>query len=198
MNMEHIHPHEHAIGPQDRILTKGHKPLAVWLSGLSGSGKSTIASVLEKKLLEKGYHTFLLDGDNTRSGLNSDLGFSDDDRKENLRRLSELNRLFVDAGLIVISAFISPFESERKLARSKIGDETFFEVFVDCPLEVCELRDPKGLYRKARKGEIANFTGISSPFERPSTPDVHIRSDKLTPEESADKLVEVIVPRIEL
>ena len=196
--MRHIRPHEHIIGPEDRILIKGHKPLAVWLSGLSGSGKSTIASLLEKRLHEKGFHTFLLDGDNTRSGLNSDLGFSDEDRKENLRRLSELSKLFTDAGIIVISAFISPFESDRKLARSKIGHSTFFEVFVDCPLEVCESRDPKGLYKKARLGEIPNFTGITSAFEPPSSPDAHVRSDLLSVEESVAKLVEAILPRVEL
>ena len=187
--MRHIRPHEHIIGPEDRILIKGHKPLAVWLSGLSGSGKSTIASLLEKRLHEKGFHTFLLDGDNTRSGLNSDLGFSDEDRKENLRRLSELSKLFTDAGIIVISAFISPFESDRKLARSKIGHST---------LEVCESKDQKGLYKKASLGEIPNFTGITSAFEPPSSPDAHVRSDLLSVEESVAKLVEAILPRVEL
>lgn len=172
-----------------RARVKGQKPVAIWLTGLSGAGKSTIASALELALVERGRHTYLLDGDNVRMGLCRDLGFSDADRVENIRRIAELGRLFVDAGLIVITAFISPFRADRALARQIIGEHVFIEVFVDTPLSECERRDPKGLYGKARAGLIKNFTGIDSAYEAPVAPDVRIN----TLESSLDQAVEQIL-----
>ena len=154
------------ITQENRETIKGQKACTIWMSGLSGSGKSTVANALEVRLNEMGYHTYIMDGDNTRLGLNKNLGFSDDDRIENLRRVSEVCKLMNDAGLIVICSFISPFESVRQDARNIIGDN-FIEVYINADLEVCEERDPKGLYKKARAGEIKEFTGISSPFETP-------------------------------
>jgi len=157
-----------------RARLKGQKPVAIWLTGLSGAGKSTIANALEVALAGRGRHTYLLDGDNVRMGLCRDLGFSDADREENIRRIAELGRLFVDAGLIVITAFISPFRADREMARKIIGDGAFIEVFVDTPLAECERRDPKGLYGKARAGLIRNFTGIDSAYEPPLAADLRI------------------------
>jgi len=163
-----ITKHEFKISQQDREKIKGHKSLTIWMSGLSGSGKSTIANLLECKLNESGFHTYVLDGDNTRLGLNKGLGFSEEDRVENIRRVAEVCKLMNDAGLIVICSFISPFEKNRTQAKEIIGEDSFIEVFVDASLETCETRDPKGLYKKARLGEIKDFTGISSPFEIPT------------------------------
>jgi adenylylsulfate kinase len=162
-----ITAHEFKISKSDREKIKNQKAITIWMSGLSGSGKSTIANQLESFLNELGYHTYILDGDNTRLGLNKGLGFSEEDRIENIRRVAEVCKLMNDAGLIVICSFISPFEKNRIQAREIIGDE-FIEVFIDADLETCEMRDPKGLYKKARAGEIKDFTGISSPFEMPS------------------------------
>jgi adenylylsulfate kinase len=148
----------------------------LWFTGLSGTGKSTIANALEQALAERGKHTYLLDGDNLRMGLCRDLGFSDADRQENIRRVAEVARLFVDAGMLVITAFISPFQRDREIARALIGEENFIEVFIDTPLVECERRDPKGLYRKARSGLITNFTGVGSAYEPPLNPQVHIRT----------------------
>ncbi|MGA1847604.1 adenylyl-sulfate kinase [Deferribacter abyssi] len=181
--------HPHKITKSDRSKIKGHKPCVLWFTGFSGSGKSTIANALEEILNRKGYHTYLLDGDNIRHGLNKDLGFSIEDRKENIRRIAEVAKLFVDAGLIVITAFISPFKEERDFARSLVEEDEFIEVFVDTPLSVCEQRDPKGLYKKARQGKIKNFTGIDSPYEAPESPEVHIRTDELTVQESVEKII---------
>lgn len=163
-----------AVTPARRAGLKQQTPRAIWLTGLSGSGKSTIANALEIALIGQGRHTFLLDGDNMRMGLCRDLGFSDRDREENIRRVAEVARLFVDAGLIVITAFISPFRHDRALARTIIGDDAFVEVFIDTPLEECERRDPKGLYEKARAGLLKNFTGIDSAYEAPQAPDLRI------------------------
>lgn len=163
-----------AVDVSARASTKGQRPLAIWLTGLSGAGKSTIANALELALVELGRHTYLLDGDNIRMGLCRDLGFSDADREENIRRIAEVARLFVDAGLIVITAFISPFQRDRAKAREVIGDEAFIEIFVDTPLAECERRDPKGLYCKARSGLIKNFTGIDSAYEPPVKPQIRI------------------------
>jgi adenylylsulfate kinase len=176
----HIVPHPNLISRQDRIALKGHPPAVLWFTGLSGSGKSTIANAVELELNQTYHaHTYLLDGDNIRARLNQDLGFSESDRAENIRRIGEVARLFVDAGLIVLTAFISPSIAERERVRAAIPDGLFFEIFVDCPLAVCETRDPKGLYRKARSGMIREFTGISSPYEAPIHPDLVLPTDSM-------------------
>lgn len=167
--------HNFLISKSDREKIKNQKACTIWMSGLSGSGKSTIANNLESKLFEMGYHTYIMDGDNTRLGLNKNLGFTDDDRIENLRRVAEVCKLMNDAGLMVICSFISPFESNRKLSKEIIGDG-FVEVFIDASLETCEERDPKGLYKKARAGEIKEFTGISSPFDIPKNA-IHLENN---------------------
>jgi len=170
-------PHQHSVTKEMRNELNGHKSFAVWFCGLSGSGKSTIANEVEKHLYASGCKTYILDGDNVRKGLNNNLDFSEEARKENLRRVAEVAKLMVDAGLIVLTAFISPFEEERIFARNIIGKENFVEVFIDTPLEICEQRDVKGLYKKARIGEISNFTGISSPFEVPKNADVVVKTE---------------------
>lgn len=174
---------------------KGQKPAVLWFTGLSGSGKSTIANALQKRLYAMGRHTFLLDGDNVRHGLNRDLGFTDADRVENIRRVSNVAKLMSDAGLIVLVSFISPFRSERKMARNMMQDGEYIEIFVDTPLEVAELRDVKGLYKKARAGEIKNFTGIDSPYEAPQAPEVTINTVENTPEEAAEQLIEYMLEK---
>ena len=168
--------HATAVSASTRAQVKGQKPAVIWLTGLSGAGKSTIANALESALVAKGRHTFLLDGDNLRMGLCKDLGFTDVDRVENIRRVAEVSKLLVDAGLIVITAFISPFHRDRALARDVIGSVEFVEVFIDTSLEECERRDPKGLYGRARAGEIKNFTGIDSAYEAPANPDISINT----------------------
>lgn len=168
---QNVHRQALSITREDRERLNGHKGKAIWFTGLSGSGKSTIANALEKELHARGKRTYILDGDNIRQGLNKDLGFTDAGRVENIRRVAEVTKLMVDAGLIVMTAFISPFRAERQMARERIGEENFVEVFVDTPLEVCERRDPKGLYKKARAGQLPNMTGINSPYERPDRPD---------------------------
>ena len=172
------------------------KPILIWLSGISGSGKSTIANELEKKLYENNFLSYLLDGDNIRIGLNKDLGFTDDDRKENIRRISEVSRLMLDAGLIVITAFISPFKEERQLAKSLVLEENYFLVHVDCSVEKCEERDVKGLYKKARAGEIKNFTGIDSPYEVPENPNLIVNTEKESVDESVKKIFNAIKGKI--
>lgn len=163
-----------SISRQDRERLNGQKGKVIWLTGLSGAGKSTLANALDEALYRQGKRAYILDGDNIRHGLNKDLGFTQADRVENIRRVAEVAKLMLDAGLIVITAFISPFRSEREIARALIGNDRFMEVFLDTPLEVCELRDPKGLYRKARSGKLPNMTGIDSPYEAPQQPDVRI------------------------
>jgi len=177
--MKHITWHSHKVSKSDRANLNSQKPCIIWFTGLSGSGKSTIAGELEYELFQKGYRTYLLDGDNVRHALNRDLGFSDHDRKENIRRIGEVCKLFVDAGIIVLSAFISPFKEDRESVRGLVEFGEFIEVFVDTPLEVCEARDPKGLYKKARNGEIKEFSGIDSPYEPPLTPELHIQNLEL-------------------
>ena len=164
--MENIIWHEHVISRKDRAELKRQKPCLLWFTGLSGAGKSTIANALDVALFKRGYHTFLLDGDNVRHGLNKDLGFSDTDRVENIRRIGEVSKLFTDAGLIVLSAFISPFIDDRLLVRNLFQPGEFIEVHMDTPLETCEKRDPKGLYKKARQGKIKHFTGVDSPVTK--------------------------------
>jgi bifunctional enzyme CysN/CysC len=172
---------------------KNQQPKLLWFTGLSGSGKSTIANLVEKKLYALGRHSYLLDGDNIRHGLNKDLGFNDADRVENIRRVGEVAKLMTDAGLIVLTAFISPFRAEREMVRSMIPEGDFIEVFVDTPIEVAEARDVKGLYKKARAGEIKNFTGISSPYEAPERPEIHVDTTRETPEAAAERIVERIM-----
>jgi bifunctional enzyme CysN/CysC len=183
------------VDKQARAAQKGQKPAVLWFTGLSGSGKSTIANLVEKALLSEGRHTYLLDGDNIRHGLNRDLGFTDADRVENIRRVGETAKLFVDAGIIVLTAFISPFRSERRMARELLGDGEFIEVFVDTPIEVCMQRDPKGLYVKAKSGAIKNFTGIDSPYEAPEKPDLHIKTEEADPATHAAAIVEYLRER---
>ncbi len=181
--------HDHHVSKAERAQIKQQKPCILWFTGLSGSGKSTIANAVEAALFEQKKHTYLLDGDNIRMGLNKGLTFSDEDRIENIRRIGEVSKLFVDAGLIVLTAFISPFRQDREMVRQLVDKGAFIEVFVDTPLEVCEQRDPKGLYQKARKGEIPNFTGIDSPYEAPEFPEIHIRNDRLPIEEAAAQVL---------
>ena len=161
----------------------------LWFTGLSGSGKSTLALEVERRLFDKGCKTYTLDGDNIRHGLNKNLSFSPEDRVENIRRISEVAKLFVDAGIIVCTAFISPYKSDRKAARELIDEGRFIEVFVNCPIEECERRDPKGLYKKARRGEITDFTGVSAPYEPPENPEISVDSFKESVEESAEKVI---------
>ncbi|MDX7832136.1 adenylyl-sulfate kinase [Aeromonas dhakensis] len=186
--MSNIVWHAHAVDKQSRAEQKGQKPLVIWFTGLSGAGKSTLAGALEQALAAAGKHTYLLDGDNVRHGLCGDLGFDDAARQENIRRVGEVAKLMVDAGLIVLTAFISPFRAERDLVRNLVGEGEFVEVFVDAPLAVCEERDPKGLYKKARAGEIRNFTGIDSAYEAPERPEIHLLN--------AGKPVEVLVEEL--
>jgi len=171
---------------------KGQQPAVVWFTGLSGAGKSAIANIVERKLHQQGRHTYLLDGDNVRHGLNKDLGFTDADRVENIRRVAEVAKLMVDAGLIVLVSFISPFRAERQLAREMMGGNEFIEVFVDTPLEVAEQRDVKGLYRKARSGQLKNFTGIDSPYEPPEHPDIHLDTTIWSAQQAADRIIDVL------
>ena len=183
---DNVHWQALDVNKQARSELKGQKACVVWFTGLSGAGKSTIANLLEKRLLATGRHTYLLDGDNVRHGLNNDLGFTDADRVENIRRVAEVARLMVDAGLIVLVSFISPFRSERQMAREALDEGEFIEVFVDTPLEEAERRDPKGLYRKAREGQIKHFTGIDSAYETPEAPEVHIQTAKVSTEDAVE------------
>ncbi|EMB9229228.1 adenylyl-sulfate kinase [Vibrio harveyi] len=184
---ENIVWHQHSVDKQFRAGLKKQKPAVLWFTGLSGAGKSTVAGALENRLAELGYHTYLLDGDNVRHGLCSDLGFSEQDRRENIRRIGELTKLMADAGLIVLSAFISPHRAERQLVRDLLPEGEFIEVFVNASLEVCEGRDPKGLYKKARAGEIPNFTGIDSEYQAPANPEIDLPAG----EKSVEELVEL-------
>jgi len=194
--LNNLFPFESKINKEARVQLLQQKPKVIWFTGLSGSGKSTLASQLEFQLYSQNFKTYLLDGDNVRSGLNKDLDFSDHSRKENIRRIGEVSKLFLDSGLIVLSAFISPFEEDRNQVRQIVGSENFIEVFVDCPLEVCEQRDIKGLYKKARAGEVRNFTGISSPYERPNNPDITIATHMNSVKESLDLLLEFVISRV--
>ena len=192
---ENIVWHDHKISRAERSVNKNQKPCLLWFTGLSGSGKSTIANALDVSLHSRGYHTFMLDGDNVRHGLCRDLGFSDGDRVENIRRIGEISKLFSDAGLIVLSAFISPFTSDRDLVRGLFPEGEFIEVFMDTPLATCEGRDPKGLYQKARSGEIKHFTGIDSPYESPAHPEVRLDTSGLSVDDCVDTLIEYLLER---
>ena len=185
--------HEAAVTVEDREKLLNQKGCVIWFTGLSGSGKSTLANAVEQILHQQQHHTYVLDGDNVRHGLNKNLGFSPADREENIRRIGEVAKLFTDAGTIVMTAFISPYRVDRDQARTLIAANRFVEVFVDCPLEVCEERDTKGLYKKARAGEIKEFTGISAPYEPPLNPEVTVNTDILSIEECAQAVVETLV-----
>lgn len=189
MSDKNIVWHNHQVSKEDRSNIKEQRSCVLWFTGLSGSGKSTIANAVEAKLLELEKHTYLLDGDNIRMGLNKGLSFSETDRVENIRRIGEVSKLFVDAGVIVLTAFISPFVKDREQVRNLLNVGEFLEVFIDTPLEVCESRDPKGLYQKARTGEIPNFTGISSPYEAPANPEIWLKTNDLSVEEAASKVL---------
>ena len=190
-----IHPpspnltwHPSKVETEERYVLLGQRGVVIWLTGLSGAGKSTIAVELERRLLKAGHMAFVLDGDNVRHGLSADLGFSDQDRCENIRRVGHVAKLLAESGMIVIAAFISPFEEDRRRVRELLPDDGLVEVHVAAPIEVCEARDPKGLYRRARAGEIPKFTGISSPYEVPEKPDIVVHTDRLTVEESVEVL----------
>jgi bifunctional enzyme CysN/CysC len=190
---QNVHWQATDIGRETHARLKNQKPAVLWFTGLSGAGKSTIANLVEKKLVRMNRHTFLLDGDNVRHGLNKDLGFTDADRIENIRRVGEVARLMTDAGLIVITAFISPFRAERQMVREMMAEGEFIEIHIDTALADAEARDVKGLYKKARAGQIANFTGIDSPYEAPDAPEIHIDTRSMTPEQAAELIVEELL-----
>jgi adenylyl-sulfate kinase len=192
----HIYPIQTKVSPEQRQVLLNQKPRLVWFTGLSGSGKSTLAVQLEAQLYSAGFKTYLLDGDNIRSGLNKDLTFTDEGRIENIRRIGEVSKLMLDAGIVVLSAFISPFHADREQVKNIVGSDNFIEVYVNAPIEVCEQRDVKGLYKKARAGEVKNFTGIDSPYEAPRNPNVVIHTHKNTIEESLRILLDVVTPEI--
>lgn len=195
--MNNIVPHSFNIQKKQRSILKGHEAFVVWFTGLSGSGKSTLANMVEKELYEMGVHTYSLDGDNIRSGLNNNLGFSREDRQENLRRIAEVAKLFVDSGTVVVASFISPLQTDRDYIREIIGAKDFIEVFVNTPLEVCEERDVKGLYKKARAGEIKNFTGIDAPYDIPVSPDIEIRTNEEDADVSVKRIINILKNKLE-
>jgi len=195
--VNHIYPIKTKVSKDQREVILNQRARLIWFTGLSGSGKSTLAVQLEAQLHALGFKTYLLDGDNIRSGLNKDLSFTDEGRIENIRRIGEVARLMLDAGIVVLSAFISPFRADREQVKAIVGAENYIEVFVDAPIEVCEQRDVKGLYKKARAGEVKNFTGIDSPYETPDSPDVVIETGVLSVEESIEMLMKIILPEVE-
>lgn len=197
MEQNHIYPiFDRMLGREDKEALLGQHSVMIWFTGLSGSGKSTIAIALERELHKRGFLCRILDGDNIRSGINNNLGFSAEDRVENIRRIAEVSRLFIDSGIITIAAFISPSNAMREMAAEIIGKDDFLEVYIDTPLTVCESRDVKGLYAKARKGEIKDFTGISSPFEAPVNPALTLDTSVLGVEESVNKLLELVLRKV--
>jgi len=198
LSLNNIYPIKTKVSRAQRELLQQQRAVLIWFTGFSGSGKSTLAVQLEAQLHTKGFKTYLLDGDNIRSGLNKDLSFSDNDRVENIRRIAEVSNLMLDAGTIVLSAFISPFRIDREHVKQIVGVESYIEVFVDTPLEICEQRDVKGLYKKARAGEVKNFTGIDSPYERPENPDVVIPTHQMSVDDSLNLLLDFVLPRITL
>lgn len=195
--MEYIHPvFDQILCRADKERMLGQRGCALWLTGLSGSGKTTLARQTEKELTGQGFLTQVLDGDNIRTGINSNLGFGEEDRRENIRRIAEVTKLFVQCGVVTMNSFISPSQEMRDMAKEIIGADDFLEVFVDAPLDVCESRDVKGLYKKARAGQIPNFTGISAPYEAPENPDMHVRTGIRSVEECVRQIIEFVEPRI--
>ncbi|CDF81224.1 adenylylsulfate kinase [Formosa agariphila KMM 3901] len=195
---ENIIPHDYQISRKDRQSNNQHNSFLIWFTGLSGSGKSTIANVVEQKLFEKGIKTYTLDGDNIRKGINCDLTFAPEDRKENIRRIAEISNLMIDAGVVTLAAFVSPYKKDRLNIKSIVKDDNFVEIYVNTSVEECERRDTKGLYKKARAGEIKNMTGISAPYEAPENPDVEIKTEGVSVEDAANKIVEYILPKLKL
>lgn len=188
--------HKHSITRRDREKLNGHRSCVVWFTGLSGAGKSTLAGAVEEKLNAAGIHTYLLDGDNIRHGLNKNVDFSEAGRRENIRRIGEVAKLFADAGIVTLTAFISPFREDRNMVRALLNQNDFIEVYVNCPLEICEQRDPKGLYKKARAGEISDFTGISSPYEPPLNPEIEVNTREQSIEESVSYITSYVLQQI--
>lgn len=191
---KNITPHEYQISKKDREKLMGHKPMLLWFTGLSGSGKSTIANVVEQRLHSQGIKTYVLDGDNIRNGINRNLTFSPEDREENNRRVGEVAKLMVDAGLVVLAAFVSPYKKGRDNIRKMLNDANFVEIFVNASLEECQKRDVKGLYEKARKGEIMDMTGVSAPYEAPDNPEIEIVTEEMNVEEAVQKILEYVRP----
>ncbi|GAA6203313.1 adenylyl-sulfate kinase [Thalassotalea sp. SU-HH00458] len=185
--------HEQLVNKEQRANIKDQRPCLLWYTGLSGSGKSTVANAVDRLLFERGCHTYLLDGDNVRHGLNGDLSFSDEDRVENIRRISEVSKLFIDAGMIVSTAFISPFAADRKMAKDLLAEGEFIEVFIDTPMTICEQRDPKGLYKKARAGEIKDFTGIDSTYDVPKQPTIHVKTAEQDIRQCAEQIIQYLL-----
>jgi adenylylsulfate kinase len=196
MSVNNIYPITTKVSAAERTRLMNQRPKLIWFTGLSGSGKSTLAVQLEAQLYAMGFKTYLLDGDNIRAGLNKDLTFTDEGRVENIRRIGEVAKLMMDAGLVVLSAFISPFEADRQQVKSIVGKSNYVEIFVNTPLEICEARDVKGLYKRARAGEVKNFTGINSPYEEPQNPDMEIRTNEVSVEEAVRVLMGRVVPEI--
>jgi adenylylsulfate kinase len=195
---ENIIPHDYQITITDRRKSNGHNSFLLWFTGLSGSGKSTIANVVEQQLVQQGIKTYTLDGDNIRKGINKDLTFSPEDRTENIRRIAETANLMIDAGLVVLAAFVSPYKKDRENIKTIVKDVNFVEIFINTSVEECERRDVKGLYKKARAGEIKNMTGISAPYEQPEQPDIEINTEKETVEQAVEKIIKYITPKINL
>lgn len=192
---ENIECFNSSVTKANRRKLHGHSSFILWFTGLSGSGKSTLSSAVEQRLHEIGISTYILDGDNIRRGLNKDLGYSDDDRAENIRRVGEVAELFVDAGVVLLAAFISPFSKDRKFIRELVAKEEFIEIFLKCPLSVCEKRDPKGLYLKARRGEIKYFTGLDSAYEEPQRPNITVETDKMTISNCVEKIIHYLIKK---
>ncbi|SDR74989.1 adenylylsulfate kinase [Formosa sp. Hel1_31_208] len=195
---KHIIPHNYHVSKSDRITANNHNSFLIWFTGLSGSGKSTIANLVERALFEKGIKTYSLDGDNIRKGINKDLSFAPEDRTENIRRIAEVSNLMIDAGIVVLAAFVSPYKKDRENIRTIVKDVNFVEIYINTSIEECERRDVKGLYKKARAGEIKNMTGISAPYEAPERSDIEIKTENETIDDSVKRIVDYITPKLKL
>ncbi|QDO93222.1 adenylyl-sulfate kinase [Formosa sediminum] len=195
---ENIIPHDYQISRGDRQVKNQHNSFLMWFTGLSGSGKSTIANVVEQKLFQKGIKTYTLDGDNIRKGINNDLTFAPEDRTENIRRIAEISNLMIDAGVVTLAAFVSPYKKDRLNIKNIVKEDNFIEIYINTSVEECERRDVKGLYKKARAGEIKNMTGISAPYEAPENPDIEIKTEEVSVEDAANKIVEYILPKLKI